>query len=82
MQTDSSGVASSASGVDGHDVAVQELEDWAATMALMVAGTLEPSCALAFCFGNPDLSVNAARRTDRPSLESVTEARTNCVTRQ
>ena len=35
-----------------HDAAAQELEDWAATIALTVAGTLEPSCALAFCFGN------------------------------
>ena len=37
------------------DESVQNLDDWAATVALMVATTLEPSCALAFCFGNHDL---------------------------
>ncbi len=34
------------------DKSAQELEDWTAEIALTVAGTLEPSCALAFCFGH------------------------------
>lgn len=32
--------------------APQSLDDWAKAIALTVAATLEPSCALALCFGN------------------------------
>lgn len=49
------------------DVPVQDLEDWAATMDMMVATTLEPSCALAFCFRNLGF---LSRRRPRVNSES------------
>ena len=58
MHLDSSTFTPSAQASTCHDDAAQELEDWAATIALTVACTLEPSCALAFCFG---------RKQDRPA---------------
>ena len=36
------------------DVLAQPVEDWSETIAMMVASTMEPSCAFAFCFSNVD----------------------------
>jgi hypothetical protein len=46
MHLDSFRLPSSARAETCQDEAAQELEDWAATIALTVAATLEPSCAL------------------------------------
>src|SRR5439155_26514531 len=52
MDLDSLRPPSSARAGTCHDEAAQELEDWATTIAVIVACTPEPSCALAYCFGN------------------------------
>jgi hypothetical protein len=52
MGLDSFLPSSSARAGTCHDDAEQEREDWARRIALTVAATVEPSCALAYCFGN------------------------------
>lgn len=42
----------------------QDLERWNEDIALVVANTLEPSCAFAFCFGY-DFGRRSARGTGR-----------------
>ncbi len=64
MHSDSSRPPSSLPTATSHDAAAQESEDWAATIAQTVAATLEPSCALAFCFGYHFGGPRASEKSD------------------
>ncbi|MES3001840.1 MAG: hypothetical protein V4787_14200 [Pseudomonadota bacterium] len=48
-------------------------DDWAAEIALIVASTLEPSCALAFCFGKQRLVAEVVRGSQDSTQEISTD---------
>lgn len=68
MQSDSSRSSTGVPTQACHDTEAQELETWAETIALTVAGTLEPSCALAFCFGNHQF-LSERRAGEKPDVD-------------